>query len=56
MDSAIVGMTLAGAVLAYALISNSRAHATRRREAEFFARHLRAGGRVDGALRLLTGP
>ncbi len=56
MDSTIVGMTVAGAVLAYALISNSRARATRRREAEFFARHLRAGRRLEVRLRLLTGP
>ncbi len=56
MDSTIVGMTLAGAALAYALISNSRTRATRRREAEFFARHLRAGRRLEVRLRLLTGP
>ena len=56
MDSTIVGMTLAGAVFAYALISNSRAHATRQREAEFFGRHLRAGRRLEVRLHLLTGP
>ena len=56
VDSTIVGLTLAGAVLAYALISHSRAHATRQREAEFFARHLRAGKPIDSRLRLLTGP
>jgi hypothetical protein len=55
MDSTIVGMTLAGAVFAFALISNSRTQDIRRREAEFLARHLRAGRRVNGRL-LLTGP
>jgi hypothetical protein len=49
-------MTLAGAVFAYALISNSRARATRQREAEFFARHLRAGRQLEVRLHLLTGP
>jgi hypothetical protein len=56
MDSVIVGVTLAGAILAFALISNSRTQAIRRREAEFFARHLRAGRRFDNPLRLLMGP
>ena len=55
-DSMIVGMTFAGAILAYALISNSRTHAARLREAEFFGRHLRAVRRMDGPLRLLMGP
>ena len=45
MDSTILGVPLAGAVFAFALISNSRTHALRRREAEFFARHLHSGGR-----------
>ncbi len=56
MDTMIVGMTVAGAALAFALISNSRTHAARQKEAEFFARHLRAGKRFDGPLRLLIGP
>ncbi len=54
MDSTILGVTLAGAVFAYALISNSRTHDLRRREAEFFARHLRAGRRIPGRFLLLT--
>ncbi len=53
MDSTILGLSLVGAVLAYALITNSRAHAMRQREAEFFARHLRVGRRIDGGFRLL---
>ena len=56
MDSTILGMTLAGAVVAYAFITNSRAQDARRREAEFFARHLHAGRRPNRRLRLLTGP
>ncbi len=56
MGSAIIAMTLAGAALAYALISHSRAHATRRREAQFVARRLQAGKGLDRGLRLLTGP
>ena len=56
MGSAIIGMTFVGAVLAYALISNSRAHAARLREAQFVARHLGAGRWAEGPLRLLTGP
>ena len=54
MDSTILSVTLAGAVFAYALISNSRTHDLRRREAEFFARHLRAGRRIPGRFLLLT--
>jgi hypothetical protein len=56
MDSTVLGMTLAGAVFAFALISNSRAHAMRQREADFFARHLRVGRRIDGGFRLLPEP
>jgi hypothetical protein len=56
MDSTVIAMTLAGAVLAFALINNFRSHATRRREAEFFGRRLRAGRPKEGQLRLLTGP
>ncbi len=54
MDSTILGVSLAGAVFAYALISNSRTRAARQREAEFFGRHLRAGGRMRPRLLLLT--
>ncbi len=54
MDSTILSVTLAGAVFAFALITNSRAHDLRRREAEFFARHLRAGRRMPGPFLLLT--
>ena len=44
MDTTIVGVTFAAAALAYVLIRNARAYAAaRRREAEFFARHLCAG-------------
>jgi len=52
----IVGMTFAGAVLAFALINNSRERAARRREAEFFGRHLRVGRRMRPPLLLLMGP
>ena len=56
MDSTVLGITLAGAVLAFALITKSRAHAMRQREAEFFARHLHVGRRIDGGFRLLPDP
>jgi hypothetical protein len=56
MEFTIVGATLAAAGLAYALISHARTHAVRRREAEFFARHLRGARRLDGPLRLLIWP
>jgi hypothetical protein len=56
MDSTIVGLSLVGAVLAYALITYSRTQAMRQREAEFFARHLRVGRRIDSRLRLLPEP
>ena len=55
MDTTIVGVTFAAAALAYVFISNARAHAAaRQREAEFFARHLRAGRRIPGRFLLLT--
>jgi len=45
MDATVLGVTFAAAVFAYALISNARAHAAaRRREAEFFGRHLHVRG------------
>lgn len=56
MDLTIVGVTLAGAVFAYALITKSRSHALRRREAEFFARHLHPGQWIEGEFRLLSDP
>ena len=54
MDSTILGVSLVGAVFAFALISNSRTHAARQREAAFFGRHLRAGRRMRPRLLLLT--
>jgi len=54
MDSMIVGVTVAAA-FAFSLINYSRVQDLRRREAEFLARHLRAGRRLNGRL-LLTGP
>ncbi len=54
MDSTILSVTLAGAVFAFALITNSRSHDLRRREAEFLGRHLRAGRRARGRFLLLT--
>jgi len=56
MEFTIVGVTLAAAGLAFALISHSRTHAARRREAEFLARHLRGSRRLEGPLRLLIWP
>ena len=56
MDSTIVALACAGAVLAYVLISNSHGHSTRQREAEFFARHLSVGRRINPRLRLLPEP
>ncbi len=53
MDSTVVGLTLAAAGFAYALISKSRTHALRQREAEFFARHLHIGRQIEGGFRLL---
>ena len=56
MDLTIFGVTLAGAVFAYALITKSRSHALRQREAEFFARHLHPGQWIEGEFRLLSDP
>jgi hypothetical protein len=51
MDHTILGVAAAAAAFAYGLIRNARANAAaRRREAEFFSRHLHVGGFARGEL------